>query len=563
MKKIFIVLTIIIAIITSLQLETIAYSDNNEKFFIKGYDKKDIVKDSAGNVVPGHVYCLDAKADTPNETEYVRIKLSELNEYTKDGNVRTYDDEIKSRLMKILIAEDEIKSYAKSLDLDEAINYIVENDLSLLTLDEFEIERGKTLNQKIKEEINYKLYNKLNQILIWACVHRSSEWESFVKDNDNVSSHPDNYYICENNFYYYVSSDPLNDPYSLWNQIYKPILNYIDNHIPDYYALGWDAWVYTTNTTHQNMLGTFFLDNIIVRISKKDFEDGKELSGATFKIKANSENSSLENVTAKRNGINVELRKNSDNTELEFESGEYETVLSGFGIEGNYTITEKTAPNGYLLTQPIIFIVNSNGTITKDGSIVNGNRLIIDNKSTEVSISKRKITGGEDELVGAKFRLYKATDLDENGKVKEGIQPIAEWISGEDTDSSGNIIPHMIKGLSTGINYVVREIEAPKGFEKADDITFVFEEKDKNIVTVNGEKLTDNRIIIRDLEVQDPAIEIDNDYPIVSNNKQTLQMPTSLPAAGLNNILCVIIVLISIGSIFSIIKLIKHKKLKL
>ena len=121
----------------------------------------------------------------------------------------------------------------------------------------------------------------------------------------------------------------------------------------------------------------------------------------------------------------------------------------------------------------------------------------------------------------------------------------------------------MIKGLSTGINYVVREIEAPKGFEKADDITFVFEEKDKNIVTVNGEKLTDNRIIIRDLEVQDPAIEIDNDYPIVSNNKQTLQMPTSLPAAGLNNILCVIIVLISIGSIFSIIKLIKHKKLKL
>ena len=134
-----------------------------------------------------------------------------------------------------------------------------------------------------------------------------------------------------------------------------------------------------------------------------------------------------------------------------------------------YIIHEKSSPAGFKTADDKEFIIPT----TTSGIIVD----ILD-APTKVEVSKTDITG-QKELPGAKL-----TVTDKDGKVVE------TWTSTDKT--------HLLKGLTVGETYTLREDLAPLGYAKASDIKFTIENtgdvqkvqmKDEETV-VNVSKLT-------------------------------------------------------------------------
>lgn len=159
-----------------------------------------------------------------------------------------------------------------------------------------------------------------------------------------------------------------------------------------------------------------------VRIVKQDATTNKNLAGATLEVKD-------KNNKVLATWISTDAA--------------YELDLT----EGEYTLTETKAPNGYILNNtPIIFKVTSTGEVTDvNGKIMN--TIIIDNTkiptTTKVSISKKDITNGN-EVPGAKLVVK-----DKNSNV------VDSWTS---TNT-----PHIITGLTEG-EYTLNEVIAPNGY---------------------------------------------------------------------------------------------------
>ena len=84
---------------------------------------------------------------------------------------------------------------------------------------------------------------------------------------------------------------------------------------------------------------------------------------------------------------------------------------------GTYTLTEETAPDGYVLAESMTFTVDKNGKVTvknENGEDVDaGGIIVMKDNTTKVSISKQDITGDK-EIPGAKLQVK-----DETGKVIE------------------------------------------------------------------------------------------------------------------------------------------------
>ena len=168
-------------------------------------------------------------------------------------------------------------------------------------------------------------------------------------------------------------------------------------------------------------------------ISKRDITNGKELAGAelTLTDEAGEEIDSWVSTKTPHEIKNLP--------------------------DGEYTLTEVTAPDGYEVAESITFTVE-NGTVT-GGSVV---MYDTPTKATpsepeekqDFTISKRDITTGK-ELPGAKLTL---TDSDNS--------IVETWISGSK--------PHQIKNLADG-EYTLTEVTAPDGYEVAESITFTVE----------------------------------------------------------------------------------------
>ena len=153
---------------------------------------------------------------------------------------------------------------------------------------------------------------------------------------------------------------------------------------------------------------------------KQDAKTHKNISGATLAVK-DAEGKLIETWTTTTEAHYIELK------------------------EGTYTLTETSAPNGYVLnTTPITFTINSEGKITT-ASGTSINTIVMDNTpvETKVSISKQDITNGK-EIPGAKLVVK-----DANGNV------IDTWTS--------TTTPHLITGLVPG-EYTLNEVIAPNGY---------------------------------------------------------------------------------------------------
>ena len=140
-------------------------------------------------------------------------------------------------------------------------------------------------------------------------------------------------------------------------------------------------------------------------------------------------------------GAKMTVTDEKGKTVDEWTSGKEEHSISGLEEGKKYTLTETTAPKGYVKAESIEF------TVSKDK--VNQKVNMLDK---QISVTKKDITGTQ-EVPGATLTVK---DADGN--------TVDTWVSGEKE--------HYVSGLEEGKTYTLIEETAPEGYVRADEITF-------------------------------------------------------------------------------------------
>ena len=159
-------------------------------------------------------------------------------------------------------------------------------------------------------------------------------------------------------------------------------------------------------------------------------------------------------------GAKMTVTDETGKTVDKWTSTKEEHYVSGLEEGKTYTLTETTAPDGYVKAESIEF------TVSKDK--VNQKVSMLDK---QVSVTKTDITGTQ-EVPGATLIVK-----DEDGKT------VDTWVSGDKE--------HYVSGLEEGKTYTLIEETAPEGYVRAEEITF----------TVTNEKV-DQEVNMFDAQVK-------------------------------------------------------------
>ena len=144
--------------------------------------------------------------------------------------------------------------------------------------------------------------------------------------------------------------------------------------------------------------------------------------------------------------------------------------VHGLHIGEEYVIKELEAPKGYVKGEDITFKVSEEGSM----------KVEVKNNQTKVKVYKVD-ADNQKLLTGAQFMLCD----------DKGIK-IMEW----ESDLSGKLI----KGLEVGKRYTIKEVKAPKGYQKRKDLTFVVRNtQDIQEIYVENEK----ELIIKNVDTFD------------------------------------------------------------
>jgi hypothetical protein len=219
---------------------------------------------------------------------------------------------------------------------------------------------------------------------------------------------------------------------------------------------------------------TYDFTNIVVKVSKVDVTTQKELENALIQIYETDENG------------------NKTRKVFEFTSGKEATDIKGLEVGKTYILHEEVAPDGYTITSDTTFTVDATGKVTSTGSKTtdqDGNTvLLVEDAKTHVEVSKVDVADGK-ELEGATIQILKElkegeeetegkTYIEENGKKYEVVE---EWVSEKEA--------HVIEGLLTNTEYILREEVAPNGYLIAAETTFTV--NTDGTITASGSKTTD------------------------------------------------------------------------
>ena len=163
-------------------------------------------------------------------------------------------------------------------------------------------------------------------------------------------------------------------------------------------------------------------------------------------------------------GAKLEVRDEQDRVVDSWTTTKEDHYVSGLEEGKTYRLVEVEAPKGYVKASDIYF------TLSKDKK----NETVV-MKDAKITASKREITGTK-EIEGAKM-----TVTDDKGTV------VDKWTSGKEE--------HSISGLEEGKRYTLTETTAPKGYVKAESITFTAGDKDQKLV------MKDKQVTITKTEV--------------------------------------------------------------
>lgn len=189
----------------------------------------------------------------------------------------------------------------------------------------------------------------------------------------------------------------------------------------------------------------------------------------------NGEYKLLPNATLKVVDNDGNIVKNLDGLELKWKTDENYYTVEGIKA-GTYYLVEEKSPSGYILSGPIEFSIDENGTV-KSVNLESNLKILDKNKLTIVmideliktSFSKQDATTGK-ELPGATLQIL---DKDKNPILNEEGKPLYEWISTNE--------PHIIEGLPIGV-YYLKETIAPEGYTKTEELV-KFEVTDDGTIT--------------------------------------------------------------------------------
>lgn len=131
--------------------------------------------------------------------------------------------------------------------------------------------------------------------------------------------------------------------------------------------------------------------------------------------------------------------------------------IKGLHEGWEYTLTETTAPKGYVKAESIKFTVS---TDKKDQTLIM--------KDKQFTASKKDVSG-KNYLEGAKLEVR-----DEQDRV------VDSWTTTKED--------HYVSGLEEGKTYRLVEVEAPKGYVKASDIYFTVSKEKKNEAYIMKDK---------------------------------------------------------------------------
>ena len=236
----------------------------------------------------------------------------------------------------------------------------------------------------------------------------------------------------------------------------------------------------------------------VINISKTDITGDKEIAGASLKI--------CTKASYDADKDNCSPAKTIDGVEMSWVS--VEIAHSIYGVpKGDYYIVETIPPRGYIIkTKATAFSIDGSGKVVVGDKKVtneefrNGSAIIIKNNITKITVSKQDVATSL-ELPGATISICR-TYKDKDGNYQMLVDQytgdciaatladgtVATWVS---TNK-----PKVIEGLQIGTYYLVERI-APADYSLAESILFTLK-SNGNLVDVNGEKLTDNKLVMYD-----------------------------------------------------------------
>lgn len=183
---------------------------------------------------------------------------------------------------------------------------------------------------------------------------------------------------------------------------------------------------------------------VSITVEKQDAEIGSVVAGAVFGLYNKNEIKSGDNVIVKADTLLQEITSD--------EKGQAHFTLDL--PLGTYYVKEISAPDGFVSSDEVLEF-----DATYQGQDIQTIKLksIKKNQPTTIEVTKSDLTTGV-ELNGASLSV-----LDEDGNV------IDSWTSVKDE-------PHVIKYLTVGKTYILRESLAPLGYLKTTDVKFTIED---------------------------------------------------------------------------------------
>ena len=226
----------------------------------------------------------------------------------------------------------------------------------------------------------------------------------------------------------------------------------VEKTAPEGFVLNHDrsdaAFVYADQDTpviEQEVMVGDDRQKVAIQVEKQDAENGATVAGAVFGI-YNTEDLKNEKgeIIVKADTLLQEMTSDNDG-------------LTACTLDlplGQYYVKELKAPAGFVSSDEVLNLDASyQGQDVKTVKL----KTVKKNQPTTVEITKSDITTGV-ELDGAKL-----TVLDKEGNV------VDQWTSVKDQ-------PHVIKRLTVGEEYTLREEMAPYGYLKATDVKFTLED---------------------------------------------------------------------------------------